>query len=190
MDADTELDGWLAADPNTLPYFVTEAATGDRLPVQFASLIDSDIAELLEATWIDAVFRDVWPVHATEGQALKLARVNGADTAIQGLIRLGNAAVAGNFLRKSLLETAPHNRRDAVTPRYRGVGRVLVARLVIESYRQGAQGRVLVETQREAEGFYRRLGFIGLPYGAKILKLYQAEARQLLQSVLDVSQPY
>ena len=185
-----ELDALLAADPNTLPYFVMEAATGDRVPVQFASLIESDIADLHGASWNAAVFRDVWPVHADEGQSLKLARANQADTAIQGLVRLGNVAFAGNFLRKSLLETAPNNRHDTGTPRYRGVGRVLVNRLVVEIYRQGAQGRVLVETRREAEGFYRRLGFSGLPYGAKILKLYQTEARQLLQSVPDVSQPY
>ncbi len=183
MDADLELDVLLTADPNMLPYFVTEAATGDKISVQFAILGASDIAELHGENWNEAVFRDVWPVHAAEGQALKLVCANQVDTAIQGLVRLGNATFAGNFLRKSLLETAPHNRHDIGTPRYRGVGRVLVARLVVESYRQGAQGRVLVETRREAEGFYRRLGFSGLPYGAKQLKLYQAEARQLLQSV-------
>lgn len=90
-------------------------------------------------------------------------------------------------LPKSLLESAPFNRRDVGTPRYKGVGRVLVARLVIESYHQEAQGRLLVETHREAEGFYRKLGFSGLPYGIKQFKLYQLEARQLLQSVLGVS---
>ena len=186
MDTDPELESWLAADPNALPYFITDAVTGGLVLVRFASLTTSDTAELRGEHWSEAVFRDVWPSYANDGQTLKMVCINETNAGIQGLVRLGQIAVAGNFLRKSLLEAAPFNRRDAETPHYQGVGRILVARLVVESYHQGAQGRVLVETRREAEGFYRRLGFSGLPYGTKQLKMYQAEARQLLQSVLAV----
>lgn len=186
MDADLELDALLAADPNTLPYFITAAGTGRIVPVQFASLAASDTAELDGANWKEAVFRDVWPVYVGDGQTLKLVCTNEADAAIQGLVRPGQVIGNSGFLRKSLLESAPSNRHMTAIPQYRGVGRVLVARLIVESYRQGTGGRVQIVARPGSEGFYRALGLRESPRLASVQTYFVTEDRAfaLLKNVL------
>lgn len=184
-----ELTELLAKDPNTLPYFITEARTQRTVPVRFERLAAEDEAELNGAEWAEARFVDVWREFIGEGRTLKLVCVEEQDRRIQGLVRIGEVTRADGSLKRSLLETAPFNRQEAGEQRaYRGVGRVLVARLVVESYQQGGRGKVTVRAARGTAPFYRAIGFKDSPRWLDHLLLDEAEAAELLQAVL-ISQP-
>ena len=137
-----EQEDFANADPNTLPYFIKEQPTGDRVAIHFAALTPQDTAELRNEDWTNAVFRDVWPQLAGAGNTFKMVRTSAQDTRIQGVVHVGNVLWAGGLLEGSLLESAPFNLYGYAAQAYHGVGRALVARLVAESIVQGGQGRV------------------------------------------------
>ena len=56
-------------------------------------------------------------------------------------------------LRDSLLEAASAYRYKREKRKYRGIGRVLVAKLVVESKNLGAEGRLLVRSVQGSTGF-------------------------------------
>ena len=167
-------------DPNTLPYFITEAHTGRVVPVRFEWITPADQAELRNEDWQQAVFRDVWPELINDATTLKLVCVSGEDARIQGMILVGRVTRYGTWLKKNLLEAAPFNQHGRQVQIYRGVGRVLVARLIAESVLQGGQGRVLVKPRKRAKAFYRVLGF----KEQQDFRLGIMEAETLLQSTL------
>lgn len=175
---------FLSVDPDTLPYFVNDARTEDRVPVRFRGTAEPDAAELNGPDWSESVFREAWLELIKEARALKLVCADNADASVQGLVSVGRVLPGGGALRKSLLEAAPPNRHGAHPQRFCGVGRVLVARLVAESYRRGARGAVTVRARVGSEGFYRALGFRGSPYRPQAFTLYEAEALPLLRGVL------
>ncbi|WP_395145006.1 GNAT family N-acetyltransferase [Armatimonas sp.] len=78
-----------------------------------------------------------------------------------GIVRLGEVPSGVSFLMRSLLETNPECQSiNARGTKYRGIGRVLIARLVAESYNLGTQGQIRVKAHPRARGFYEALGFI------------------------------
>lgn len=167
-----EIARLLERDLNTLPYIVTEVATGRVIPVCFEPLVEADKRELDGPVWsgqtspIPAVFAPVWPAYIDDKQTFKLVCIRrrdkkrqGENQQIQGIVRIGSVEREGGFLKLSLLETAPFNRWEYQERRFSGVGRVLVARLVMESYRQGGRGKVLVSATRYAVNFYPAVGF-------------------------------
>jgi hypothetical protein len=167
---------------DALPYFITEIESDRPIPVRFALLTAADETELRGEGWAGAIFTEVWSGYAPIEQALKLISVAGTDKRIQGLVRIGTVLPGSQFLTKSLLEVAPFNRYDSQPRIYRGVGRVLIARLIAESYRQGTQGRIRVHARPGSESFYRALGFrTKLP---PIFMLDTESAERLLNEVL------
>ncbi len=172
-------------DPDHLPYCVIRVATHRSVRVGFQPLQSGDEAELRGPAWSGAVFREVWPGWIGEPGTYKLVRRHGQDRRIQGLLHLGRVERDGGALRDSLLETAPYNRERLVAERtYRGVGRVLVARLVLESYRQGGLGQVLVRARPGIEPFYLRLGFRRVPGAGAYFFLEREGATDLLRAAL------
>lgn len=124
-------------------YFVTDSA-GQQVNVCFEPLTGNDSSALEGDDWQGAQFGEVWKAWAEHEVALKLVRCDGSDKSILGVVKIGTVRRANNrggYLRDSLLETAPVYRHDMKARRYRGIGRVLVARLVAESKAQGAEGR-------------------------------------------------
>ncbi len=160
-------------DSNRLPYFAL-GASGEPICVHFEPLVESDREALLSEPWASAVFAEVWPEFIGYSWALKLVY----NQEILGLLRLGAKPAGVNFLRENLLETRPESG-------LRGVGRVLVARLVAESYNRGATGQVRVQSHRNAVGFYRHLGFKPnrTPFGYDLLR---ENAQALFGSVTEL----
>jgi GNAT superfamily N-acetyltransferase len=167
------LEDIVGQDSNRLPY-VVHRATGEPVSVYFAPLDESDRAALLSEPWRSAVFAEVWPEFIGYSRALKLVY----DQEILGLLRLGEKPAGVNFLRENLLEARPESE-------LRGVGRVLVARLVAESYNRGAMGQVRVESHKNAVGFYQHLGFQAnrTPSGYDLLR---EKAQALFESVTQL----
>ncbi len=126
------------------------------------------------------MFKHVWPQLLTDENTFKLVRVSSTDTRIQGVAHVGSVLWAGGLLEKSLLEAAPFNLRGQPMQAYRGAGRTLVARLVVESILQGGQGRVGVVPRPGSEAFYQKLGF----QPGKIFRLSSTNAQALLQTAL------
>ena len=127
-------------------YFVTDAA-GQQVEVCFDMLTADDSNALNGDDWQGARFGDVWREWAAHEVALKLVLCDGSDESILGIVKIGiirRISGGSRSLRDSLLETAPIHRHDAEQRYYRGIGRVLVARLAAESKAQGVEGRVLV----------------------------------------------
>lgn len=187
----------LSRNPDTLPYFITETQSGNPIPVRFEQLTEEDRAELQGEVWAGAVFAAVWPQFIGDEQTRKLVCVSPLEARIQGLVRIGKVASGSGVLTKSLLATALFNRQEMqwqktglpiplVTrqQQYRGVGRVLVARLVVESYRQGGTGKVRVHARPGVELFYRKIGFRNVPHLSHDFVLDEADAETLLQGSL------
>lgn len=176
-----EPDDLPGTNPNTLPYFITEAQTGRVVPVRFEQINAADQTELRNEDWQQAVFRDVWPELVRDDHTLKLVCDGGEDARIQGMVRFGNLTRRSKLLKTNLLEAAPFNRHGRQLQAYRGVGRVLVARLVVESVLQGGHGRVAVLARTGTEPFYRALGFVNPPPMSLDV---QEKIKQLLQTAL------
>ena len=166
------------------------------IPVRFEPLVEDDKIELDGPGWseqhspIPAVFAAVWPAHIGDRQTFKLVCVQRRDSnvhseyqRIQGLVRIGTVERRGGFLTGSLLETAPLNRWQLHDRRYSGVGRVLVARLIVDSYLQEGHGKVLVRATPRAATFYTEIGFKAVaPLG--YFALSEDGARNLLTHTL------
>ena len=171
----------LNADPDMLPYFITEVQTGRKVSVRFEPLALDDLAELQSAEWARAVFAAVWQYYAGDARTYKLVCTEGEDRRIQGIVSVGDVLPYGTSLRKSLLESAPFNRREKSAQVHRGVGRVMIARLIAESYLRGQQGRVSVVPRPGSEAFYTAIGF--RQRGDFVLE--EASAYALLTSTLQ-----
>ena len=182
----------LASDPDTLPYFVIEVQTERIVSVTFKEVTEADAVNLESAEWQNAVYRDNWLQYVRyepfRPSIRKLVLMDEEDGAIQGIVRLGEVEKRGGFLRHSLLEAAPRNVHNALGRRYRGVGRVLVARLSVESYAAHQQGRLEITRGTSAPPkFYSDLGFSQRKPSKEQYLLLEREARNLLQSVLRSS---
>lgn len=186
---DQEFTQILASDPDTLPYFITEVQTKVAVPVMFQKTTEVDIAELYSPRWKNAVYTDVWLSYVREERTLKLVTEGEAGHQIHGIVRLGEVLPGGKFLRNSLLETMPQNNYGAENRIYSGVGRVLVARLVVESILAQQQGGVIVSLGTSTpKHFYLALGFRKQSGSERRFALFANELRQLVQSVLRPSQ--
>lgn len=187
---DPELEQYQKADTETLSYFLTEAATGRTRVACFEPLTARDIPELQSEAWTTARFKDVWIEWVDEEHTFKLVVREDDQKQIQGLVRLGEVSrvnYSGRVLRDSLLETAPCNRYQALQRQYQGAGRVLVARMVVESYVQGGSGQLLVRPVAGSLPFYHSLGFENVRHTPYCM-LKEADARVLLtQSLADNS---
>lgn len=132
----------LSQDPNKLSYHVTEAQSEHRRPVSFELLSPADEAELRGCEWTIISYARNF---IGDPKALKLVLSEGSDTRVQGLVSPGAVEATGSALIKSFLVSAPWNWHEAGDARlYRGMGVVLVAHLVVESYRQGGAGKLLI----------------------------------------------
>lgn len=179
-----DIDRLLNQDPNKLPYFIVQPGTGAEIPVRFVPLVKADAVKLKSAVWSGAVFRDVWLAWIGNEKTLKLVSASRADRQIQGIVHLGKIRQPGGFLRDSLLEAAPFNQRTQSQPQYHAVGRVLVTRLVVESFRQDGRGKVLVRSRPGVVEFYKKLGFRELPRASGYFILDTVEAISLLERSL------
>jgi hypothetical protein len=182
-----EIEDLPGADPNTLPYFITEAQTSRVIPVRFEALTAEDVPELTNEDWVQAVFAAAWRQYVYGERVLKLVCVAAEDQRIQGLLHLGSLDTSRVFLIESLLETAPFNRSNTSQQNYNGVGRVLVARLVVESVQIGGHGRVVVQPRSGTASFYETIGFKALPAKRRYI-LDTAQAKLLLESVCIASE--
>jgi hypothetical protein len=171
-------------DPNDLPYFVSDRL-GSRIEVCFQMLDESERERLRGPEWKGAVFHEVWPKLIGDKKTLKLVRKEDPSNRIEGMIRLGDVLGPGRHLRHSLLESAPPNRAGLAQRELFGVGRVLVARLIIESVLAGGTGRVLVHPRPGTEPFYRHLGFYKRPGSVWTMVINPATATQILLSVSE-----
>lgn len=181
-------EGDIAEQPENNIYFVTDAAE-QQVKVCFETLTANDSATLEGDDWQGARFGDVWKEWAEHEVALKLTLCSGEVKPILGVLKPGTAAeIYGGaiILRDSWLETAPVYRHDTEGRRYRGIGRILVARLIVESKKQGAGGHVLVSPTKDSIPFYRRLGFeeSRIKYH---LRLNVQEAELLLKTCMSPS---
>lgn len=123
-----------------------------------------------------------WP-DAFAGYALE------ADGELQGLRHLGidpnDNEVIVHGTHAMLLATAPWNRPP--NPRYRGVGSVLVCVAILQSIRDGHDGRVHCESLPGAEVFHRSNGMVefGTPrFGMKRFRFSGNAARAFLQATV------
>lgn len=145
------------------PYFLFDTVVGEEIAVCFEPLTEADHPALESEDWRGARFLDVWKESIGHDIALKLTLCEGEDKSLFGILRLGNTLRTSGHagaLKGSLLETAPVYRHSMTGRRYHGIGRVLVARLVMESKAQGAAGRLRIRAARDSEAFYEKLGFI------------------------------
>jgi len=170
-------------DPDQLPYFVTDSA-GIHVPVRFEPLTSSDISELSGDDWAGAIFLEVWREYAANDkpETLKLVTAEG-NLVILGLLNIGKVMDGVRAIKHNLLETAPvyRYRIHSSAPSYRGVGTVLLARLIVESYNLGVGGAVRVRSHPKAEGFYSRIGFTVVHAGRRIYQIPVAQAETVFQ---------
>ena len=164
---------------NELSYLLWDAHKGERRIAFFAQLGRADRASLDKPAWSQAVFIDAWREHAEYGQlAFKLQADDGMG--MLGLVAPGK--IRTGFLAGSLLETVPGCQYPAIAP-YRGVGKVLVARLVVESILRAGKGRIMVLPRLECRGFYLNLGFVQAAHSRHLVLLEQP-ARALLEDTI------
>ena len=81
-------------------------------------------------------------------------------------------------------QAAPANRARTVPRRYRGVGRVLIARLVAQSWVEGGRGKILVSPRPGTEPFYVGLGFRFVRPMRSALVLNEMGAATLMKAAL------
>lgn len=145
-------------DPNDLPYYLTNRQ-GELVRVCFRRPAEMDRQKLRGPAWRSAVFHEVWPKLIGDGRTLKLTPFDGPQDRILGMIRLRSVYRREQFLQHSLLETAPTDRFAASNRMILGVGRVPVARLIVQSFIDGGDGKVVVRQRTGTERFYKVLGF-------------------------------
>ena len=154
-----DLSQTVGLDRNTLPYFVFDKTHGNFVGVRFASFTVSDQTELGGPSWAGSLFSQTWAGFAGDSQTLKLVKVNDKGQDIDGIVRLGAVPLGSRGLRNSLLEAAPVHRFAPHSGRQlSGVGRVLLARLVVECYHSGGSGALFVRAHAGAVDFYKAMG--------------------------------
>ena len=179
------LEDVLDQDPDQLSYAVT--GPDCRLPVRFELLTAADALVLWGPSWAHAVFQAVWLNAAiAEFGALKVVAPADHDAGVLGLVLPGTIKKLRGPLEDSLLETAPELRYGNPARSYRGVGRVLVARLVAESIVKGGGGAIRVRVRPGMGSFYTRLGFRSIPGTPYFMVLPSAQALRLLEEALGL----
>lgn len=170
-------------------YTIMDMRSNVKVNVCFETLTASDKEILRGEDWQAARFSAVWKELAEREVALKLTLCDGDEKPVLGLVQIGTVQrinLGEIMLRDSLLETAPVHRHGTAQRHYKGVGRVLIARLVVESKVQGAEGRLLVRPVPSSIPFYPKLGF----QEARIpsyFRLAVREAEALLQACTFLS---
>jgi hypothetical protein len=176
-------------NPDVLPYYIMEKV----LPVlvHFAPLEAGDDSHIA-TFWPDAIYFDLWhhvaQYDVTRQTTLKLIVVEGSDDRILGLVRMGSGvsarAASVGLNTQSVLETAPRLQFRIRQREYKGVGKVLVARLIAESVLRDRGGALIVTPRPQAIPFYLHLGFQPMNRDPKLFFLREETGVQLLQSVL------
>ena len=165
-------------------YTITDTRQNVKVNACFEPLTASDNEALKGEDWQAARFGDVWKELAQREVAQKLTLCDGDERPVLGLVQIGTVQRTNGgekMLRDSLLEAALVHRHGTAQRRYSGIGRVLIARLIVESKAQGAEGRLLVRPVPSSVPFYRKLGF----QEARIplyFRLAVREAEALLQA--------
>jgi Acetyltransferase (GNAT) domain len=154
--------------------------------VCFTLFSATDEAEIMGERWKNAIYRKAWIAFlglTPHNNLLKL-HLDVTDTSnIEGLVKIGEIPEGGGALRTSLLESVPLNRWSTQNPQgFSGVGRVLVARLIAESYKTGGNGVVTVEPNTKAIGFYERLGFRAHIKNKRYYTIDATQAEEVFQS--------
>lgn len=147
-----------------------------KVNVCFEPLTTDDVKTIRGEDWRTALFYEVWIETAEHETGWKLTLCEGEDKPILGLIRLGTAPQLNGdkgALSGSLLESVPVHQYGTAQRGYKGIGRVLIARLVEESKAQGADGSVRVRPAQGTVPFYERLGF----YPSRIAPYYRLDAQ-------------
>ena len=165
-------------------YTITDTRRNVKVDVCFEPLVVSDTEILRGEDWQGARFRDVWLALAEREAAQKLTLCDGAEKPILGLVQMGTLRRMNDgatVLRDNLLEAAPVHRHGTAQRGYKGIGRVLVTRLVEESKAQGAEGQLLVRPVTSSIPFYQALGFRQAPIPF-YFRLAGREAEALLQT--------
>jgi hypothetical protein len=118
--------------------------SGKMIPT---TLTRVNLGELREST---ITWEFSWEKEASKFQVFKLTTVE-APSIIQGLISL---ELRTGFCFVSLVESAPHNRRDY--KQYEGVGGNLFAFACKLSFENGYDGIVVFETKTELKAYYKK----------------------------------
>ncbi len=176
-------------NPDELPYYVREGVQLVR--VRFMPLEAGDEA-YINAQWRNSVFFAVWQRLAqheiAQPTSLKLVADAEQEKPILGLLRIGGGAsmqvTYGKLNTQSVLETVPRFRYQSKEREYRGVGKVLVARLIVESILQGQGGNLVVSPRPQIIPFYRHLGFQQSRRNPRYFFIRAEAGMLLLQSVL------
>ena len=171
-----------------LPYYVMEGAR--PVQVRFVPLEAGDETAINDM-WPGAIYFELWRHVALYNSArettLKLVTTDGSDSQLLGLLKLGDGtparSMAGKLNTQSVLETAPSLRYPAAR-RYKGVGKILVARLIAESILQHFGGAHIVTPRPQTYPFYLHLGFQPVHRVPKLFFLRKEVGTQLLKSVL------
>lgn len=143
-------------------YTITDMRQNERVEVCFEPLTANDLVEFERDDWQGARFSDVWRELAQYEIAEKLTLCAGTDKPLLGIVQVGTVRMGEGRvtpLRDSLLEVAPVHQFITGRRSYKGIGRVLVARLIEASREKGAEGRLLVRPVPSSVPFYRKLGF-------------------------------
>jgi hypothetical protein len=145
---------------DSLPYFIRDARTNRQVPVCFEPMTRDTVPELEKSHWMEIWDELFW---ARAGPMWKLVCAECSDGRLQGLVLFGSVRSPGEPVRASVLEAAPHNRYGASNRQHCGVGKVLVARLIVESQQRGGNGTVLGTPPPGATAFLKRIGFREIP---------------------------
>jgi hypothetical protein len=166
------------------PVILTDSSSGDAVPAILLSQIGEEqisdwnqywrpaLEETLARLRANQVPKSRWPQSAHWDWEFKTKQMRGllafrgfaviAQGVTQGLMRVDlnhNArlpAQAGKpLVYVEYLETAPWNRSDIATPRYRGVGSALITAAVDLSLEEDFRGRIGLHSLTQAESFYR-----------------------------------
>lgn len=170
-------------------YTIKSTRNNSAINVYFESLTTEDTPILKGEDWQGARFGETWKALAEHDVAQKLTLQEGEEKPLLGMVYIGTVRKYNghnSVLRDNLLEVAPVYRYGEEGRSYRGIGRVLVARLIAASMELGAEGRLLVRPVPSSIPFYRKLGF----QEARIPHYFQLgiqEARDLLKSCTPLS---
>lgn len=180
-------------NPDELPYYVLE---GERPVRVWFTLLEAGDEDYINEWWKASIYFAVWQQVAlhevAQPTSLKLVVADEQETQILGLLRMGGGTsmqvTNGKRNTQSLLETAPRLRYASRQREYRGVGKVLVARLIAESIVRGKGGALIVTPRPQTYSFYRHLGFKPSSRDVNRFFVREGAGMQLLQSVLIGSQ--
>jgi hypothetical protein len=157
-------------DPGELTFAVREVLTGREVLARFSELTPADGSALVSDGWSEREFSYAWRSWSNiPGGALKAE-----------LLLSKNEGILG-----SLLATAPRHQYGSDLRLFAGIGRVLVARLVVGALKLGGTGALRVQVRPERRQFYSVLGFRSVLNSPRML-LSRDGAIKLLESAVVV----